>query len=214
MRNHGLPGKFIVLDGGEAVGKGTQIAELKRAFPLRYPDREFVFVHEPGGTPYADELYARFKKGMKTDSPRKQFGLVVRSRFDHVEEVILPALERGGVVVSDRFEGSTFAYQVFTPPADELLAPFHHHQQLVPAPDLTLILEVPIEIAVMRIAARIGQEASAFDLAKREFHERVAEGFHWYAKFHAGHKVVFVDGHRHPAEVREDLLRHIAAVLS
>jgi len=213
-KSHGLPGKLLVFEGGEATGKDTQTKELKPYLFDRYPGYEFVFSHEPGGTPYAEELYVRFKKGMKTDSPRKQFGLVTRSRFDHVEEVILPALERGAVVMLNRYEGSTFAYQVHALHADELLAPFHHHQQLVPAPDITMILEVPVEVTLARIAQRKGQEMSAFDAGTREFHERVAEGFHRYAKYHAGHQCVFVDGNRHPVEVRTDLLRYIDKVLS
>ncbi len=211
---HGLPGKFIVIDGGEAVGKGTQIAELKRHLPGLYPGREFVFAHEPGGTPFADEMYALFKRGMSETNPRTQLCLVVGSRFDHTEKKIVPALTRGAIVICDRWEGSTGAYQVFAPQADELLDMFRHHQQLVPAPDLTLILEVPVEVTLARIAQRKGQEMSAFDAGTREFHERVQQGFHWYAKFHAGHKVVFVNGHRHPVEVRTDLLRHIDSILS
>ena len=211
---HGLPGKLIVIDGGEAVGKGTQIAMLKLVLPLLYPGRTFIFSHEPGGTPLADEMYALFKKGMRTASAHTQLCLVVGSRFDHVEKEILPALERGDVVVLDRFEGSTSAYQVSAPGIDDLLPLFLAHQQFVPAPDITLILEVPVEAAIVRLAQRKGQEVSAFDQGTREFHERVRQGFRRYAEHHAGHRCVFVDGYRHPDEVREELLRHIDSVLS
>lgn len=214
MRRHGLPGTFFVIDGGEGTGKSAQIRRLRERLPELYPQREFVFSREPGGTPFADDVYALARRGMTETNPRTLFCLMFGSRFDHVEKLILPALMRGAVVVLDRFEGSTDAYQIFAQQAEELHALFYCSQQLVPSPDATCILEVPVDVALARLAARKGQQASAFDLAAREFHERVARGFRQYAKLHAGHPCFFVDGNRAEEIVHEDLLRRFASVLA
>ncbi|MBI3572519.1 dTMP kinase [Candidatus Kaiserbacteria bacterium] len=211
---HGLPGKFIAVEGGEGVGKSVQVKLLKESLPRRYPHHEIIFVHEPGGTPFADLIRGIIIQGMRETDARTLFALFLASRFDHTKKVIIPALTRGAAVVSDRYEGSTFAYQVFAQRAEDLHALFYSHQQLVPVPDLTLVLEVPSDVVLARVAKRKGQKATAFDLEAREFHDRLVEGFRWYAKFNSKQQIKFVDGNRPEDQVHDDFLRHIAAVLS
>lgn len=213
MHVHGLPGLFVVLEGREGVGKSTQVAALRRLLPDQYPEREFVFTREPGGTSYADRIYELFKQGMDVASARTQFCLVFASRFAHVEQVVMPALARGAVVVCDRFLGSTYAYQAIGLEDPSLFVPFFALAELVPLPNLSLIIEAPTAVVLARLAARTGQELSAFDRANRGFHDRLAEGFVRYAADAAGHPCQFIDGNRSADEVTEQLLWHLRPLL-
>ena len=104
-------GKFITFEGPEGAGKSTQLklcAELLRARGF-----EVVTTREPGGTPLAEELRTILKThhGNETLHPETELLLMEAARSQHVREVILPALERGAVVLCDRFYDSTTAYQ-------------------------------------------------------------------------------------------------------
>lgn len=100
-------GKLFVLEGLNGAGKSTLLEGLKRVFP------QAVFTREPGGTPFTEELrtLVRGKKGANL-SKLAQFHLVWAARASHIQEVILPALEVGKLVICDRFDPSTFVYDV------------------------------------------------------------------------------------------------------
>src|SRR3989344_7639591 len=113
-------GKFIVIDGIDGSGKGTQVKLLKRAL-----GKNTIFTHEPGGTPKAEairKLLLERKKEFST--PLADFLLFWAARADHVEKVILPALRAGKNVITDRFDSSTLAFQICAEQAPELKSLF------------------------------------------------------------------------------------------
>ena len=210
MRKHRLPGVFIVLDGCECAGKSTQMKALEKWLRANHGDREIIRTREPGGSPFAERLYDLFKKeGMGTTSAYTQFCTVFASRFDHVEKVVIPALGRGAIVICDRYEGSTYAYQVCGMEAPDLFVSFCALQKLVPAPDITYILEAPTDVLIARVAERRGEELSVFDVANRGFYERVAEGFRQYGKLYGQHPAVSIDANRPENVVSDDLFKRI-----
>lgn len=160
-------GRFVALEGGEASGKSTQ-ARLLAA------DLDAVLTREPGGTPLGETI-----RGLLLDpdhqslSDRAEALLFAADRAQHVAEVIAPALAAGRHVVSDRFAGSSFAYQAFGRGlALEEVTALSEFAVDGWWPDLTILLVVPPEVADARLAERDRMEGVGDD-----FHRRVAEGF-------------------------------------
>lgn len=106
----GPAGRFVTLEGGEGVGKSTQLPRIAEA--LRARGHEVVLTREPGGTPGAEAIRTMLLTGPEDRwSPAAEALLFAAARADHVERVIRPALARGAWVLSDRFVDSTRAYQ-------------------------------------------------------------------------------------------------------
>ena len=169
-------GRFITLEGGEGAGKSTQIARL--ADWLRTRGREIVATREPGGAPGAEMIRKLLVEGPaeRWDGTTEAL-LHFAARRDHLRMTIWPALKRGAWVISDRFADSTRAYQGFghgLPSAtlerlyDVAVGSFR--------PDLTLILDLPVETGLARASARRGAE-TRYESLPRDFHERVKAGF-------------------------------------
>lgn len=163
---------FITLEGGEGAGKSslaTEIAERARA-----RGADVVLTREPGGTPLGELIRdAIFRND--SGSAWTELFLFLADRADHVERVIRPALARGGVIICDRFTDSTIAYQGYGRGLDtELLKRLNHEATRGISPNLTLLLDVPVNVGLQRSHAetfdRIGRETLAF-------HSRVYEGF-------------------------------------
>lgn len=161
--------RLIVFEGGEGSGKSTQAALLAARLGA-------VLTHEPGGT----EIGARIRSvvldpvvGTVLDV-RAEALLMAADRAQHVAEVIRPALARGDDVVSDRFTGSTLAYQGYARglPVDELVW-LSAWATAGLEPDIVILLDVPAEVAVTRMK----REPDRMEAAGDEFHRRVAEGY-------------------------------------
>ncbi len=169
-------GRFISLEGGEGAGKSTQIALL--ADRLRARGIDVVTTREPGGTPGAEAIRELFVHGAPDRwSARTEALLVYAARADHVERLILPAIERGQWVISDRFADSSMAYQGAGGRLDPgTLRAIHHAAIGDLQPDLTLVLDMPVEIGVTRALARRGAE-TRFEANAAAFHERVRAAF-------------------------------------
>lgn len=168
-------GRFIALEGGEGAGKTTQLARL--AERIRATGREVVTTREPGGTPGAEAI----RQLLVTGEPDRWSAitealLLNAARADHVERLILPALERGAWVVCDRFIVSTLAYQGAGKgiAGDRLLA-LHELGCGGLWPDLSLWLDLPAEVGGGRAEARGGGE-TRFEAHGAAFHARVREG--------------------------------------
>ena len=151
-----IRGKFITIEGSEGVGKTTQIAALRDSLAERGLD--VVVTREPGGTPRAERI--RELLLTPTDEPMPmtcELLLMFAARATHIENLIRPALERGAWVVCDRFTDATYAYQGEGRGVrrDEI-ANLERFVQAELRPDLTLLLDAPIEIGAARAAARDG----------------------------------------------------------
>jgi dTMP kinase len=173
------PGKFITIEGGEGVGKSTQIATLRDELSARGID--VVLTREPGGTPRAERIRELLLENSSEPMPPScELLLMFAARASHVENVIRPALARGAWVVCDRFVDATYAYQGGGRGFDlQLIATLEAAVLGTLRPDLTLLLDAPVEIASER--ARVRNEASGsadrFEREQRAFFERVREAY-------------------------------------
>lgn len=169
-------GRFITLEGGEGAGKSTQIG-LLAAF-LRGQGREVVTSREPGGSPGAEMIRKLLVEGPTDawDGPTEAL-LMFAARRDHLVRTVWPAIERGAWVISDRFADSTRAYQGHGHGLElDRIETLYKVAVGDFAPDLTVILDLPVDIGLARAAARRGTE-TRFEGLGRGFHDRVRSGF-------------------------------------
>lgn len=193
-------GRFITLEGGEGVGKTTNLRLIEDILASR--GYEVLVTREPGGTPLAEEirrvLLARRSEPM---TPLAEALLVFAARAQHVHTVIAPALAAGRWVLCDRFTDSTFAYQAggrgLEPAIVEQLAAWVHGARW---PDLTLYLDAPATTAMARIADR---DHDRFEGEGREFFDRVRAVYRERARTEG--RVVEIDASRPLVEVSADV---------
>ena len=176
-----MNGVFITFEGSEGCGKSTQIAML--AARLREAGFETVTTREPGGTPAGEAIRGILQHDTAGSDicAATETLLFEASRAQLVSRVIRPALERGAVVLCDRFADSTTAYQGYGRGFDiETLQQLHSFALGGTWPDLTILLDVSVEEGFRRLHARNAGQGTALDRMEREpadFHRRVAEGF-------------------------------------
>lgn len=171
-------GRFITVEGGEGVGKTTQLAFISAA--LERAGLEVVKTREPGGTPRAEEIRAVLLTPTTEPMPPVcELLLMFAARCTHLENVIKPALARGAWVVCDRFTDATYAYQGGARGMPvELIASLERAVQGTMRPDLTLLLDAPVEIALARARRRnAGAQTDRFELERATFFERVRETY-------------------------------------
>ena len=182
-------GKFITLEGGEGAGKSTQIARLADA--LRKAGLTVRTTREPGGSPAAETIRKLLVEGEPGRwQPMTEALLHFAARKEHLETVVMPALAAGEWVISDRFADSTLAYQGYGHRLGR--APITALYQVAVgdfAPDLTLILDLPVEAGLARTGGR-GHAEDRYERMDRAFHERVRTGFLEIARAEPGRCVV------------------------
>ena len=164
--------RFITLDGIDGAGKSTNLAVMKAWFEKH--QLPVLFTREPGGTPAGEALREILLNPATQVSLRTETLLMFAARQQHLETVILPALKNGTHVVSDRFTDATFAYQGGgrgVPLQD--IATLEHWVQGDFRPDLTLLLDVPLEVSMARINQT--REKDRFEQEEAEFFNRVRE---------------------------------------
>ena len=195
-----MRGKFITLEGIDGAGKSTHLAWL--AARLRRDGRELVVTREPGGTPLGEKLRELLLH--EPMDPGTEALLMFAARHEHLGQVIRPALERGAWVLSDRFTDATFAYQGGGRGIPlEKLTILEQWVQAGLQPDLTLFLDVPVEIGQARLQAA----AAALDRFEQEapgFHARVRATYLERARTNP-RRVRVVDASRPLAVVQNEL---------
>ncbi|MCE9541124.1 dTMP kinase [Candidatus Kaiserbacteria bacterium] len=202
-------GKFIVIDGIDGSGKSTQVRMLKKKLGTG-----LVFTHDPGGTPTSEAVRAVLLGGTRL-SPLAVFFLFLASRAALVEEVIAPALARGKNVISDRFDSSTYAYQVYAekrPLLGTLLRSFVKGVLKDAMPDAYIILDGNPERAKKRLALKNPSELNAYDKKPLAHVRRVRDGFRKFKR--AGSKVFIVNADRTPDEVFKDVFAIVSRTLN
>jgi dTMP kinase len=171
-----IPGRFITLEGGEGAGKSTQAKRL--AASLEAHGISCLVTREPGGSPGAEDIRSLLVRGTQDRwGAQTETLLLFAARADHVTRRIRPALYEGRWVICDRFIDSTYVYQgvgrgVPTSYIAELEKLVLHGLK----PDLTLVLDLPIEIGLSRANARSIEE-TRFEQFDKEFHARLREAF-------------------------------------
>lgn len=195
-------GKFLTIEGTEGVGKSTNLAFV--ADWLRARGIEVIVTREPGGTPLAEEIRSLLlSKRDEAFDETAELLLVFAARAQHLAQVIKPALARGAWVLSDRFTDATFAYQGggrgLSKSTIELL------EQLVQAdlrPDLTLILDIDVELGLNR--ARQRGELDRFESEAIVFFERVRAAYRQRAES-APNRYALVDAGKTLEEVQVEI---------
>lgn len=182
-------GRFITLEGGEGVGKSTQIARL--ATWLEGRGHRVVATREPGGSPGAEMIRKLLVEGPaeRWDGTTEAL-LHFAARREHLRSTVWPALQRGDWVISDRFADSTLAYQGYGHGLGR--AVFEQLYGLAVGdfrPDLTIVLDLPVETGLARAAARRGTE-TRYESLPRQFHEQVRAGFREIAAREPGRCIV------------------------
>lgn len=207
-----MRGKFITFEGPEGGGKSTHVKDL--AERLRAEGRTVLMTREPGGTRLA-ELIRGLVRDEVDDPPvtRSEVLLFLAARAQVVSQVIKPALARGEWVLCDRFADSTFAYQGYGRGIDvKLLRQLNEFATEGLTPDLTILLDVPLEVSRERLAARQAATATVADRIEQAgemFHRRLRDGFLELAKAEP-ERFVVIDSSGSREEVSKKVL---AAVL-
>ena len=169
-------GKFITFEGGEGSGKSTQVTRLLEWLEDRGIDA--IRTREPGGAPSGEVIRRLLVEG-DTDrwQPVTEILLHYAARTEHLSRTVVPALEAGTWVVSDRFADSTFAYQGYGHGFDQdVINQIHTACVGDLSPDLTLILDISVETGLSRAQDR-DQGEDRYERMGRDFHKRVRAGF-------------------------------------
>jgi dTMP kinase len=211
---HGL---FVSFEGGEGAGKTTQISKLADALKQRGYD--VITTREPGGTPEGDKirnLFVNVEGGNWT--AHAEVLLLFAARNIHVRDVILPALAANKIVLCDRFTDSTRVYQCAGKglPREEV--------EQVKAfsigslePDLTLILDLPVETGLSRAKSRIADATASgkaaedrFEQEALDFHERLRHGYQELVADHP-ERCILIDADRAAEAIHADILDRVVA---
>jgi len=206
-------GRFITLEGGEGTGKSTLQAALRDRLVEQGID--VVLTREPGGTPRAEAIRALVltPPDGKAFSPLAEALLMNAARSDHLDQLIRPALDTGRWVICDRFSDSTRVYQGVSGdvPAPVLLN-LETHVVAATRPDLTLILDAPVQLAHERRAQRNGTQ-DVFEQRDLAFHESVRAAFAEIARTEPL-RCKLVDASRSASDVAEMAWSHVAALIA
>lgn len=204
-------GRFISIEGGEGVGKSTQIAALA-AF-IEQKGFKVVLTREPGGTEGAETIRQLVLGGSAERwLPRAEALLFAAARSDHVERLIEPALARGKWVISDRFIDSSRAYQgAGSGLSDADIMALHHIGSRGMLPDRTLVLRLDTKEAANRAAARDQNQPDRIQGRVETFHADVDIAFVSFAE--SEQRVRLVDASGAPHEVTMRLLAEISDLL-
>lgn len=205
------PSLFITLEGIDGSGKSTQARRL--ADSLRAQGREVVLTREPGGSPGAEEIRALLLEGAPDRwSPETEILLFTAARRDHLERTIAPALERGAIVICDRFADSTRMYQGLRGDDLRALVDRLHSLMIGREPDLTLLIDIDPQTGLGRALARKGGE-DRFEGFGADLQARLRQGFLDLARAEPDRFAV-IDGGRDADAVAADVLAVVTSRLT
>ena len=205
-----MRGKFITFEGGEGTGKSTQAAML--ALRLESLGLGVLLTREPGGSPGAEIIrHVLLSGAAKPFGPEAEAMLFAAARDDHIRCAILPALAAGKWVVCDRFADSTRVYQGTLGQVDQRLIKGLERVCVGDlSPDLTLILDVPVEAGLERLALRRGgSKPDRFEAEDVEFHEKLRQAYLALAAAEP-QRCVIIDA----SGAKEDVARQVWAVVN
>ena len=205
-------GRFISLEGGEGVGKSTQLEGLAEA--LRGRGLTVLVTREPGGSPGAEAIRKLLLEGDETRwSPRAEALLFAAARSDHVEKTIEPALERGEWVLSDRFVDSSLAYQGQAGGLGiEAVRELHRFGSLDFLPDRSLVLMLGESEGALRARSRDGHLGDRIGSRPPSYHAAVEAGFRAIAASEPD-RVQLIDASGTPPTVTARLLYALGDLL-
>jgi dTMP kinase len=211
MEHKFMSGLFIVFDGIDGCGKSTQL-DLA-ADRLTNTGYTVVKTREPGGTEISEKIRAIILSSENSAMVDEcELLLYAAARAQHVREKIVPALKQGAIVLCDRFESATFAYQGY---GRKIALPLLETSNDIAAggvrPDLTFIFDVSVDTAFARLSA-MKKSRDRLEASSREFYSRVAEGYRTIALQHP-ETMVLLDATLSVEELGEKLYRKISKVI-
>ncbi|RFC40194.1 MAG: thymidylate kinase [Candidatus Nitrotoga sp. CP45] len=198
--------KFITFEGIDGAGKSTHLTWF--AETLRKRGNEVLVTREPGGTPVGENLRDILLN--QTMHAETEALLMFAARLEHIEQVIKPALQRGIWVVSDRFSDASFAYQgggrgMNVAKLEQLECWVHENFQ----PDLTLLFDLPVEVARQRLSKNITLDR--FEQEKDSFFEKVRQAYLERRKKHPD-RFVLINAAQSPEQVKVNLEKVILSL--
>jgi len=207
-------GKFITLEGGEGAGKSTQVKRL--ASFLSDKGIEVVLTREPGGSEGAEEIRNLLVSGSKNRwDAMTEVLLFSAARRNHLQSKILPAVNAGKWVISDRFADSTMAYQGYGYARNGVSKDIINTLYSMIAgdfqPNLTFILDLPVETGFARVAAR-GEEISRFEQMDIDFHNHLRNAYINIAKENPD-RCRLIDASKNEDEVFSDIIYEVKKII-
>jgi dTMP kinase len=204
------PGFFITFEGSEGCGKSTQIAHLAKYFREKNPTREIVVLREPGGTPLGEKIrhLLQHEDSSVFIAPEAELLLFAASRAQLVNEIIRPALDRGAIVLCDRFLDSTTVYQGAARALNlNDVTAINHFATAGLLPDVTILLDLEVPLGRARMLQR-NKKSTTVDRMEQEpeaFYEAVRQG---YLKLSAADpkRWIVIDASQMPGQVAEQII--------
>lgn len=198
-------GLLVTFEGGEGSGKTTQAERLVRWLAER--NVEHLFIREPGGTAVGERIREVLLKPGSTMNAKCEVFLFLAARSQLVHEKILPALERGAVVVVDRFADSTMAYQAYGRDLPRrLIAIFNRYACAGIRPDLTLFFDIDVARGRTR-----GKNKDRLEQEAESYHERVRDAYRLLAR-RAKKRIKQLDGTKSVDELHQQVIGHVESL--
>ncbi len=202
-------GKFIVIDGGDGAGKSTVVREVVKRLGWNA-----ISVREPGGSEYAERIRDLVLSDYaKNTDAITQFLMFWAARRDVIRQVVRPRLDEGKIIVCDRFDSTTYSYQVHVqmPDLEDLFWEIRKKVLGDLEPDLYIYLKVRPEVGMERTRQR-NEELNHFDRQKLDFHKKANEGIELFIgdKIKNGH---IIDAEQPPDAVVKDVLQVVEEML-
>ena len=204
-----MKAKFITLEGIEGSGKTSSLKSITDLLDKK--NISYIVTREPGGSSIGKELRAILLDPDTEISPEVELMLMLSDRKDHVEKIILPNLEKGYWVISDRFMDSSIAYQGGGRQLDKKLIISLTDYLNLPQPDLTLLFDLPVEISLSRVKAR--GELDRFEKEELEFHKRIRNTYLELAKNNSN-RIKIIDSSKKIESMLNNVKQAIEKLLS
>ena len=202
-------GIFISIEGPDGSGKSTQIENIKEFFHDKNMD--IIFTREPGGTPIGERIRGIIldRKCSEMD-PMTEAMLYAAARAQHVAQVIRPALEKGKIVICDRFVDSSIAYQGYGRKLGEAVASINHFAVKECMPDMTILLKLDPSVGKHRISE---DQQDRLEAEREAFHQEVYKGYLELEK-NFPDRIVGIDADRGINEIKVDIYEKLEKILS
>ena len=200
-------GLFLTFEGPEASGKSSQILLLKKY--LKKNNISFITTREPGGTKIAETLRKLILKVKSDINIEEEILMLMAARSHHINNVILPALEKGKVVISDRFADSTFVYQGYVNKFGIQNAKNLHKNILNNfLPDKTFLFELSSKLIISRIKKR--KSKNKYDKLDKNFHDQVNKG---YKIIYNKKRFIKIDASKPINQIHKKIISHINSLI-
>ena len=200
-------GFFLTFEGPEASGKSSQILLLKKY--LKKNNISFINTREPGGTKIAESLRKLILKVKSDINIEEEILMLMAARSHHINNVILPALEKGKVVISDRFADSTFVYQGYVNKFGIQNAKNLHKNILNNfLPDKTFLFELSSKLIISRIKKR--KSKNKYDKLDKNFHDQVNKG---YKIIYNKKRFIRIDASKPINQIHKKIISHINSLI-